>query len=168
MEDHLRIKLKNAGRHFKRPKMLIIWKRKENSERVGASSKQRRTILWQQSRVNWLQYGDCNTTNFHSKAIHKKQTNLIKCLQSSASHIATTENQMGNILLNHFQHLFSTEEINLSLLEYIHVNSLSLDHQFLLQIEVTDVEIYTAIKQLGAWKASGPDCKQVSSKITGA
>lgn len=94
MEDHLRIKLKNAGRHFKRPKMLIIWKRKENSERVGASSKQRRTILWQQSRVNWLQYGDCNTTNFHSKAIHKKQTNLIKCLQSSASHIATTENQM--------------------------------------------------------------------------
>lgn len=86
---------------------------------------------------------------------------MIKCLQSPTRHLAIIDDQLGEILLNDFQFLFSTKDIDLSLLNYIQVTSLSIDQQTFMLAEVTNEEIYKAVKQLGAWKAPGLDGLQV-------
>lgn len=72
-------------------------------------------------------------------------------------HIATSDERMSDILLHYFQSLFTTDDINLSFIQYMDVKTLSLNHTLLLQADITDTEILQTVKQLSPWKALGPD-----------
>lgn len=80
--------------------------------------------------------------------------------KSLSNQLATTDDQLSKILLNHFQNLFKAAEINISILDYIQVNFLSINNQNLVQEDIIDEDIYIAIKQFGVWKAPGLDTLQ--------
>lgn len=101
--------------------------------------------------------GNKNIAYFHHKATKRQRRNCIKYLQAQLGLIATIDDQIGDIFLNHFQNLFRAEDIHISLMDHINVTHLSQSDQYILVVDVTSDEIFTVVKQLGLWKAPEPD-----------
>jgi hypothetical protein len=68
--------------------------------------------LWwsQRSRVLWLQNGDKNTKYFHMKANIWRRKNRIEAITDSNGQIQYNELMIAQVFMDHFQHLFSSQE----------------------------------------------------------
>lgn len=77
-----------------------------NLEKEQQTQKELKRLLIheeQSSSNNWLQLGNKNTVYFHHKATSKKRRNLIKCLKSAQENLVTSDEDIGQVLLTHFQ-----------------------------------------------------------------
>lgn len=95
---------------------------------------------WQRFRINWIQAGDRNTSYFHRKAINRRTKDFIKCLQSSNVHVVAFDDRIKEILMQHFQSLFTVEYIDMDLLNAITVPKLFMKHKALPKVEVTNTK----------------------------
>lgn len=124
------------------------------------------TILWdrdemywkQRSRVNWLHLGDQNTRFFHQTTLQRRQYNKILRLQDDSGNWLETELDISNNVLNYFQHLYTTSGPQLwpEVLDFVdHI--VTPEMNLSLQRPISLQEVKSAVFDLGATKAPGPD-----------
>lgn len=113
------------------------------------------TIKRQSARVRYLADGDANTKYFHLLARGRKRRNLITKL-SVGGVTVTSHQEMEAAIYEHFVQVFGQgerlhSEINFQALGINAIDLHELDEPFL------EEEIWAAIRELPADKASGPD-----------
>lgn len=112
----------------------------------------------QRSRINWLRYGDRNTSFFHASVIQRRQRNQLLRLKDDNGDWATSEGDINQLLQGYFSNLFqgngsrNMEDVLASIPQVITPSMNSS-----LTTTVSDAEIERAVFQLGALKAPGPD-----------
>lgn len=63
----------------------------------------------QRARINWLKFGDKNTSFFHSQALQRRKTNFIHKLQNEDGKEMMALQKIEDVAQAYFQRLFSTE-----------------------------------------------------------
>ena len=65
--------------------------------------------MWhQRSRLSWLQYGDKNTSFFHSKASSQFQNNFIEGMLDSNDRWVEDQCEIENVVLSYYSELFKS------------------------------------------------------------
>ncbi|KAK2419793.1 hypothetical protein QL285_030613 [Trifolium repens] len=116
--------------------------------------------MWwsQRSRVQWLQHGDKNTKFFHQKATHRRKRNQIDCIQDNQGTTFTEEENIENILINHFRELFTSQETqNVNITVEVVKNRLNDAMKDYLNTSYTAEEVHQAILSMKSLAAPGPD-----------
>lgn len=112
----------------------------------------------QRSRVNWLKYGDRNSSFFHATVIQRRQRNQLTKLKTEAGIVLEAEEEINEHLVTYFQTLFQAaaerdftevlSSVTMEVSDEMNVN---------LTKSVTDAEIKATAFQLGPLKAAIPD-----------
>ncbi|KAF7119980.1 hypothetical protein RHSIM_Rhsim13G0172400 [Rhododendron simsii] len=112
----------------------------------------------QRSRLNWIKYGDKNTSFFHATVNQRRQRNQISKIQDNMGIWLTEERDINMHLQSHFSSLFksSGQRDFSSILQNVE-GCITDGMNRTLTREVTDLEIKDAVFQLGALKSPGPD-----------
>ncbi|KAA3465450.1 reverse transcriptase [Gossypium australe] len=116
-------------------------------------------VYWEQrARVNWLQYGDKNTTYFHKSATTRRRANFITKLMADDGKEIVEDTELQEAAKNYFEKLFSSEGVAdpKRVLEGID-SSISPEMNEVLNSPFTADEIIVALKGMGPLKAPGSD-----------
>ena len=119
----------------------------------------REEIFWKQrSRQEWLKHGEKNTKFFHAKAKQRIARNSITSLKDECGREYNEEEEISELLVNHFADLFTANEDNdtRSVIDKVQ----TVVPQGLMQMleePYTREEIQIAIKQMHPTKEPGPD-----------
>ena len=112
------------------------------------------------SRLNWVAYGDRNTSFFHVSTLVRRYRNKIRSIKNSVEEWITNEEEVKNFILSEYQKLF---EIGLygsnppTDLENFPCCVLSEEDKDCLSIAVTVEEIRQGLWSLKPFKALGVD-----------
>lgn len=118
---------------------------------------QEELMLYQKSRVQWLQCGDRNTNFFHISILVRRRRNRIEALQAENGRWESSQAVLKEMALSYFKELYnSNPEANDAFLldAFPCLSSMSLSD---LSRPYSKEEIWSALKGMGAWKAPGPD-----------
>lgn len=112
----------------------------------------------QRSIVGWLKEGDQNTKYFQNRASYRKRRNTVKALRREDGSKCTVDEEMRALAASFYENLFSSQGSEgadrlLDLMEEV----VTLDMNEKLIATITDAEIESALFQMGATKAPGPD-----------
>ncbi|KAA3454404.1 reverse transcriptase [Gossypium australe] len=116
-------------------------------------------VYWEQrARVNWLQYGDKNTTYFHKSATTRRRANFITKLVADDGKEIIEDTELQEAAKIFFEKLFSSEGVAdpKRVLEGIN-SSISPEMNEVLNSPFTADEIIVALKGMGPLKAPGSD-----------
>lgn len=117
-------------------------------------------MYWhQRSRLNYLRFGDGHTRFFHITATQRRQRNLILRLKNEREEWVTSPRGISDIISQHFHSIFTDVHpytCSDSALSGVS-NKISADSNANLCKAVSDLEITSAVFQMGALKAPGPD-----------
>ena len=111
--------------------------------------------MWnQRSCILWLKNGDGNTKFFHTRASHWFRKNVILGINDSHGSWKVEPNEIGGVLINFYQELFTTSNLPLhqEVLDQI-PQLISKDMNQELMCKFEDWEVVQALKQM----APGPD-----------
>ena len=120
---------------------------------------QQEEIFWaQKSRCNWINFGDRNTSYFHTKTIIRRQRNKIGCLKDSSNNWVWEEDQLKKLAVDFYKHLFTGDEVpNDEISFFSAFPDLENSHSSGLLEKVSDEEIRKAVFDMKPLKAPGPD-----------
>jgi hypothetical protein len=116
-------------------------------------------IHWaQRSRVNWLQFGDKNTSYFHNFANARRKRNKIKKLKDAQGNWLEGTAYLNPMISDHFSGLFSTEvyDTDPALLEKVVPKVTESMNEALCQ-PFTPEDVKKALFSIGDMKAPGTD-----------
>ncbi|KAM5582252.1 hypothetical protein ABKV19_002583, partial [Rosa sericea] len=120
--------------------------------------KQEQDFWRQRSKVFWLSDGDFNTRFFHQRASNRRKKNRIKGLFNENGLWCTDDGEIESIILKYFQTLFTTSHPRgMDVVASLLPPCISDDINALLTCDVTENEIFKALKQMHPAKAPGPD-----------
>ncbi|KAA3464428.1 reverse transcriptase [Gossypium australe] len=114
---------------------------------------------WEQrTRVNWLRYGDRNTTFFHNCATARRRANSISKLTLDNGEEISEESAIEEEAKLYFENLFTSKGVAnpREILEGIE-GSISVEVNERLQALFKEEEVRLALKGMGPTKAPGPD-----------
>eukprot|EP00253_Pinus_taeda_P013241 PITA_13241 len=119
-------------------------------------------ILWKhKSRIKWLKEGERNTKFFHNTTIQCRMHNLISHIQNEQGERVESHEGIEENFLNYFKEVHQEPNINrLPAIEKIlpHIpRFISPEHNNLLLQPIQLHEVDTAVRNLKAGKAPGPD-----------
>lgn len=116
-------------------------------------------MYWaQRARLDWIQYGDRNTSFFHRVAVARHNRNRIHGMEDGLGQWITGTEEMSGIAVRYFANLFTASEGGgddrvLGLVEKQITRSMN---DKLLQ-PFTKEDIWLAVKSMAPLKAPGPD-----------
>jgi hypothetical protein len=116
-------------------------------------------IHWaQRSRVNWLQYGDKNTSYFHNSAKARRQRNRVKRLKDENGVWREGTAYLNPMISDYFSGLFSTEvyDIDPTLLQKVYPR-VTANMNDSLRRPYTAEDVRKALFSIGDMKAPGTD-----------
>lgn len=115
-------------------------------------------ILGQKSRAKWLNWRDKNTRFFHGSTIQRRDRNKILRIQDDSGNWLEGQIEVMNGIWNFYNSLYSAEPAN-SFLECLNVvpNCITSQMNTSLTKPIIFIEVETAVFDLGALKAPGPD-----------
>lgn len=113
---------------------------------------------WQRSRILWLQCGDRNSKFFHNSVIQRRQRNKVLRLKDVNGEWLEEQGDINKAFSDFYTTLFSSDGGRPmdQALSYVKKVVTDLDNACLME-PVTFQEIESAVFQLGATKAPGPD-----------
>ncbi|XP_062118736.1 uncharacterized protein LOC133832403 [Humulus lupulus] len=117
-------------------------------------------FLRQKSKVNWLRYGDDNTTYFHACLKQRRASNRITSFVNETGQLIERFEDVVAHFVNHFRKIMGSQSnasvpIQRSCFRY--GNSLSLDQQICLIKPFTKKEVEDALFSISPIKSPGPD-----------
>ncbi|XP_030453714.2 uncharacterized protein LOC115675253 [Syzygium oleosum] len=133
----------------------------------------RKEMYWgMRSQINWLKWGDKNTKYFHATTIQRRNRNRVSMLQFPEGEWIRDKNQLQQMTMTYFTDLYTTmgQRNILPILNQISKQVTDEVNETLVT-EVTMAEVKTAVFQLGASKAPGPDglnvleCQNISAVL---
>lgn len=119
-------------------------------------------LFWaQRAKANWLMLGDKNMRFFQTQANIRRKSNYISKIEVNAGNWATSENDIAEVSLQDFKksfHMNSAPSHN-ALHDFLSVIDPCIDNNDNISLlkQITDEEIWDAVKAIGALKAPGPD-----------
>lgn len=115
-------------------------------------------IYWcQKSRVTWLQDGERNTKFFHTSTLIRRRRNAITRLKLIGEDWCTDLKILKSTARDFFVQLYTMEPCSPCNLSDWAFHRLTHSDRHWLNRPISDSEIYDAVFQMGALKASGPD-----------
>ncbi|XP_062118470.1 uncharacterized protein LOC133832102 [Humulus lupulus] len=118
------------------------------------------SFLRQKSKVNWLKFGDDNTTFFHACLKQQKEVNRIASFVSDNGQLVENyEEAVAHFLFHFISVLGSQSKASGSIHKdcFVHGNILSLEHQLALIKPFTKKDVKNAMFSIGSIKSPGPD-----------
>ena len=115
--------------------------------------------MWrQQSRIQWLRGGDCNSHFFHSKATQHYRCNWIQSIWDRNNVLRTKEEEIATVFTDYYQELFKTSHLSDfdPVLQGVHPQVTQSMNTKLFQ-QFTAIKVRQALHQMTAFKARGPD-----------
>ncbi|XP_062080726.1 uncharacterized protein LOC133785514 [Humulus lupulus] len=118
------------------------------------------SFLRQKRKVNWLRYGDDNTTYFHACLKQRRASNRITSFVNESGQLVERFEDVVDHFVNHFQKIMGSQSsasvpIQKSCFRFGH--RLSLDQQIALIKPFTRKEVEDALFSINAIKSLGPD-----------
>jgi hypothetical protein len=116
--------------------------------------------MWwsQRSRALWLTHGDKNTKYFHQKASHIRKRNKIESIKDSLDQAHTDQEGIENTFINHFKALFTSQTTsNIEATVQVVKNRIDPEMYDCLNMDFTEEEVVTAIRDMKSLAAPGPD-----------
>lgn len=129
-------------------------KTRELQQDLEAALDRKEMYQHQRSRVDWLKYGDWNSSFFHATVIQRRQRNQLTTLKTKAGIVLEMEEEINEHLATYFQTLFQAaadQDFNDVLSSVTTVVFVEMNTN--LVKPVTDVEIKAAAFHLGPLKA---------------
>jgi hypothetical protein len=118
-------------------------------------------VYWKQrAHVNWLHFGDRNTSYFHKVCSERRRRNRIGRLQKENGGWVEEEGEKKVFIANHFFQLFRSsriEEGNTQQLFDAVQPRITADMNAFLLTEFSEEEVKSALDSIGDFKAPGPD-----------
>jgi hypothetical protein len=115
--------------------------------------------MWKQrSHTSWLKDGDRNTKYFHSRASHRRRRNTLSAVRLDTGELSSDPELIRTQFMNYYTELFTAaplEDVDV-ILEGIKP-SVTDEMNLRLTSPFSEHEIDTAMKQMAALKAPGPD-----------
>ena len=119
-------------------------------------SEQEEKFSFQRSRIKWLKWGVQNSKLFHASTVQRRDRNKIQRLRNSQGRRAESQEEIYEVIFNHFQQIYTTSNVQRFDSCLQHVPKLVTDEMNeVLCSFVTDQEIKRAVDALGAFKACG-------------
>ncbi|CAA7018343.1 unnamed protein product [Microthlaspi erraticum] len=129
------------------------------SKELDLTLEQEEVIWFQKSREKWIPLGDRNTSFFHTSTIIRRRRNRIEMLKKDDGSWVTNAPELENLAVEYYRRLYSMVDVDevvpplpregfalLSQADHIH-----LDRPF------TAAEVEKAVRDIGKYKAPGPD-----------
>jgi len=144
------------------PRYLLKLDRKLRCE-LDQTLDQIETLWFQKARVERIRDGDRNTKYFHTATIIRRRNNRVNALRDCHGNWCTDERQIKEIIVNHFQQLFTED---MSEQQRVSHNipgflALRLEQRNRLSAQFTEEDVHQAVKVMDPFKAPGPDGYQV-------
>lgn len=114
---------------------------------------------WEQrARVNWLRFGDRNTSFFYRFATQRRRVNRVANLQDASGRIVMDDDEIGAVACDYFSELFTSqwEGDSRHLLSGILVH-ITVDMNNLLRSKFTETDVSEAVRGMSPTKAVGSD-----------
>lgn len=116
-------------------------------------------IHWRQrGKMDWLKMGDCNTKYFHACANRRRKTNKITKIRTVDGLVRESQEEIRTAFVEYFSYLFLAGPAGERepVLRFLSQRVSSTMNDSLLQ-EFRKEEVDAALKQMGPFKAPGPD-----------
>jgi hypothetical protein len=135
-----------------------VTKQKEIAVEIERLLEQEEIHWAQRSRVNWLQFGDKNTSFFHRFATARKERNKIKRLKNDQGLWLEGTAYLNPMISDYFSGLFSTEvyDTDPALLDKV-IPRVTPEMNEYLQREFSPEDVKKALFSIGDMKAPGSD-----------
>ncbi|KAL9672447.1 hypothetical protein QQ045_028697 [Rhodiola kirilowii] len=113
----------------------------------------------QRAKIRWAKEGDANTRFFHSYVKNRGERNKIKMVKTREGVISTDPNVIKEEFAGHFKRTLTLQQSTSSRAEDIVLSGplVGAEHCRRLVREITDVEIWQVVCNIGSDKAPGPD-----------
>ncbi|XP_062100396.1 uncharacterized protein LOC133806292 [Humulus lupulus] len=118
------------------------------------------SFLRKKSKVNWLKFGDDNTTFFHACLKQRKEVNRIASFVSDNGQLVENYEEVVAHFLFHFRSVLGSQSKASGSIHkdcFVHGNILSLEHQLALIKPFTKKDVKNAMFSIGSIKSLGPD-----------
>ena len=120
---------------------------------------QEEVIWFQKSREKWVAHGDRNTKFFHMSTVIRRRRNRVEMLKNNDNHWVSDAQELEELAVNYFRKLYSLEDVDTDvrgLSERRFVSLTSHDYE-LLNKTFSVEEVERAVRDMGSFKAPGPD-----------
>ncbi|KAI5343912.1 hypothetical protein L3X38_011788 [Prunus dulcis] len=119
---------------------------------------QEKIYLQQRSRVNWLRYGDHNTSFFHKQATSRRKTNALVGILDVHHRWQQDNDQIGGVFVEFFTGLFKSDAraTDVEIFNAVQARVSSRSYQNLL-LSYSKYEIERVLKSIGPSKAPSPE-----------
>ena len=117
-------------------------------------------VLWyQKSQEKWIVLGDRNTNYYHTSTIVRRKRNKIEMLKDDDGRWIDQSEELERLAINYYKRLYSTEDISLDTekLPQQGFTPPTWDELESLNKPFSGVDMESAVRSMGKYKAPGPD-----------
>ncbi|KAJ8420487.1 hypothetical protein Cgig2_025401 [Carnegiea gigantea] len=117
-------------------------------------------LIKQQSKMDWISYGDDNTRLFHTKIKQRKLATYSYTPQDEHGNQVEGFNKVGQVMLNYYKHLLGSHTEHRKRIDPVVIAqgpALSMEQQIWICKDFSDREIKEAIFSIPDTESPGPD-----------
>ncbi|KAG7544019.1 Ribonuclease H domain [Arabidopsis thaliana x Arabidopsis arenosa] len=120
---------------------------------------QEELIWFQKSREKWIAHGDRNTQYFHTSTIIRRRRNRIEMLKDDENKWVSEPKEIETLAVGYYKRLYSMDDVDLVVeqLPQFGFSALTREEVNDLNTPFSRLEVESAIKGMGKFKAPGPD-----------
>lgn len=120
---------------------------------------QEEMVWFQKSREKWIALGDRNTSFFHTSTVIRRRKNRIEMLKKDDGSWVSDREELEQLAIEYYKRLYSMEDVDAVAPRLPRDGFTQIKDEDLraLNKPFSRLEIATAVKQMGKYKAPGPD-----------
>lgn len=138
---------------------VMLEKEEELLKEFEVVLEQEEVVWFQKSREKWIALGERNTNYFHTSTIIRRRHNRIERLRNEEGRWTSDSQELENLAVNYYKRLYSLEDVPPVVEELPKEGFVSLTRAETNELNKPFVamEVETAVRSMGGYKAPGPD-----------